>query len=401
VTAGDDDTSLFLAGRNINAYYFFHLFANLAFWLPIYAIFFLHHGLTYSGILILYAVNTALQSLLELPSGVLADRWGRKPVLMLGALLQAAGYFLVAAGSEAILYGVGMACLGSALAFLSGCDSAFIYDTLKIAGRENEFKQVEGRAYMYNLIGWGAGGLLGGLLAEKNLALPFILSGIASVLAFFVVGTTTEPPRKFSHLAPSGRFKAALTRIRQNADMRNIIMFYALIIGVLLVSHKFSQPYLEAAGIDLKLFGVIYFGWLAFAAVAARYTETIGRVLGGGLYLLSLPLLTGVMLLYMGFWQNVTGAFIAFTGQYAWGSLRPQMAGLVNRDAPSDVRATILSVAGFGSSLVYIVLSPAAGFVADRLGFPSALVYLGIGIIILGFLMWLPLRKVDLGNRRQ
>ena len=79
-----DREGRFYAGRNINGYYAFHLFGNMAFWLPMYAVFFLARHLDFSIILYLYAVNTIFQTVLELPSGLLADRWGRRPLLMLG-----------------------------------------------------------------------------------------------------------------------------------------------------------------------------------------------------------------------------------------------------------------------------------------------------------------------------
>jgi MFS family permease len=378
-------SDLFLAGHNINGYYAFHLFVNVAFWLPIYAIFFLHQGLSYSALLLLYAVDNLLQTVIEIPSGVLADKWGRKPVLLLGALMQATGFLLIAFGGSIAWYIVAMALHGTALAFLSGSDAAFLYDSLVAAGRDKEFRRIEGRAYMFNLIGWGAGGLLGGLLAAKSLALPYILSGLASVLAFFVMAVCTEPPRREAYDGVAlSLLKDAFGAVRQNGMIRSIIIYSSVIFGLLLAMHKFSQPYLERAGIGLEYFGVIYFVWLMCAAISSNYSERIGNAIGLRVYFLLLPLITGGVIIYLGLMQNVFGVALAVLYQFVWGSLRPQMYQIINHEAETSARATLLSMSGFGMSIMYVLVVPSIGWVADRYDFPVALLILGMSVLVLG-----------------
>jgi MFS family permease len=384
----------FLAGHNINGYYAFHLFVNVAFWLPIYALFFLHQGLSYSAVLLLYAVDNLLQMAVEIPSGVLADRWGRKPVLLLGALMQAAGFFLIAFGDNIGWYVFAMALHGTALAFVSGSDAAFLYDSLLAAGREREFRSIEGRAYMFNLIGWGAGGLLGGLLAAKSLALPYILSGLTSVLAFFVMAICAEPPRMGAYDgAALSLLKDALNAVRRNGLIRSIIIYSSVIFGLLLVMHKFSQPYLERAGIGLEYFGVIYFVWLMVAAVSSNYSERVGNALGLRIYFFLLPIITGGVIIYLGLMQNVFGVALAVLYQFVWGSLRPQMYQIINHEAETSARATLLSMSGFGMSIIYIVVAPIIGWIADRYDFPPALLILGAAVVIIGIPVAMALAK--------
>ncbi len=391
----DDNDRILLTTRNINGYYAFHLFNNMAFWLPIYALFFLARKLDFSTILFLYAVDTIFQTILEIPSGVIADRIGRRPVLMLGALAQAAGFLMIAFGGGIPVYVVGMALHGTALAFVSGADCAFIYDTLAAAGREDEFKQIEGRAYMYNLFGWGAAGLLGGFVAEKNMAAPFILSAITSFMAFFIIATCIEPPRRTIRTSMRQLTSEALVILCRNPRVRAIIIFSSILFGLLLVGHKFSQPYMQMAGIDLKLFGVIYFVWLMVAAVSSNYSDRLEKRLGRMVYFFMLPVLAGLPFLYWGWRQSLFGAAVALTHQFVWGSLRPQMMGLINVEVAASVRATVLSMAGLGSSLVYILAASLLGGVADHQGLPVAMLYLGGALIAAGVVAAIPLIRRD------
>ncbi len=378
--------SNFMAGKNINGYFTYHLFLHFAFWLPIYAVFFLDRQLEYGAILFLYVILNGFQTLLELPSGVLADRWGRKPILMMGALLQASGFLLIAFGHSLYFYIPGMALLGIAYAFASGSDAAFIYDSLVAAGREDEFKKIEGRAYMFNLIGWGAGGLLGGFVAVQNLDLPYILSAVTSVMAMFVMGMCEEPPRIKKFTTHKTLFYDAVKAIKSNKRVQGIIILSSILYGLLLVCHKFSQPYLLSANIDLEFFGIIYFLWLMGAALSSNYSAAIEKFIGRRTFFLALPIVAGGAILYLGWRQDIFGAVIPLGYQFVWGALRPQMNHVINEEVTSSMRATVLSAAGFGSSILYIITAPIIGMYADEAGFESALLVLGGAIIILGIL---------------
>ncbi len=376
----------------------------MAFWLAIYAIFFLERGLSYSEILILYAVLNGIQMILEIPSGALADRWGRRRVLMLGALVQAIGNLLIAFGNSLSPFVIGMGLNGAAMAFISGSDAAFIYDTLKFVGRENEFKRVEGHAYMFNLLGWGAAGLLGGILAVRDISVPFILTAFASLLAFLVMAICQEPPRLHHALEvplhASGRLMAHAWRtVRQNRLIAAAVLFNAAIIGTLLIKHKFSQPYLLMAGVDLAYFGVVYFVWLIFAAAASHFSEKIDRRLGPATYFITLPILTGLVMIYLGFFQNWVGVALILLHQYVWGSLRPQINQIINRETPTAIRATVLSIAGFGASIVYIIGVPVFGLLADHYEFMLSLKWLGLVAMLLGLpAAWLLVNKLRAGS---
>jgi hypothetical protein len=244
---------------------------------------------------------------------------------------------------------------------------------------------------MFNLIGWGIGGLLGGWLAARSLALPYILSALTSFLALLVMATCVEPPRIRKHEFSLHMLKAATSNVRRSQLVRSAIIFSSVMFGLLLVTHKFSQPYLQRAGVDLEYFGLIYFAWLMCAALSANYSERIGRVLGLRNYFLVLPLLAGGIIIYLGLYQNLLGVAMALGYQFAWGSLRPQMYHIINHEVGSSLRATILSMSGFGMSIVYVIAAPAVGLIADGSDFPLALRLLGGGIAVAGLIALVPL----------
>ena len=82
----------------------------------------------------------------EVPSGVIADRLGRKWTLVLGALANGCGCFLFAASYDFWVFAGGEVLLGLGTALISGSDSAMLYDSFAAENRQSEYPRAEGRA---------------------------------------------------------------------------------------------------------------------------------------------------------------------------------------------------------------------------------------------------------------
>src|SRR5262245_53713212 len=85
-------------------------------------------------------------TILEVPTGWLADRYGHRANLIAGSLMQAAGMIMCWLGDGAA--GVLAACLLIAIgdAFRSGADQALLYRSCAALGRASEFQSREARA---------------------------------------------------------------------------------------------------------------------------------------------------------------------------------------------------------------------------------------------------------------
>ena len=268
--------------KNIKIYYLFNFAKNLTFTLPIFALYFEQIGLTYFHILLVFGLQSFLQVLFEVPSGVMADKMGRKKVLVIYAFLRTSSFlfFVLASGLSFII--IGCMLLGLALAFESGTDSAFIFDTLKTLGREEEYKMVEGKAFSLSLAGWGVASFFGGFLAEYSLQLPFIVTSIILLPLPFISFFFVEPSHfkesgdaeYFSHIFDAAKYAATHPRVKL------LILFSStLIIGMLCV-FPIMQPYMKKAGIPLKFFGPVYCLWLFASALGSRFADRIHSKIG-------------------------------------------------------------------------------------------------------------------------
>lgn len=134
--------------NNIRMFIAFRVFFNARFYYPVFTILFLDFGLTISQFAILNAVWAGAIVLMEVPSGALADIWGRRNLLIFSSLLMIVELLLlciVPLGNPTLLFAiflVNRVLSGTAEAAASGADEAIAFDSLKEAGMAGQWSKV-------------------------------------------------------------------------------------------------------------------------------------------------------------------------------------------------------------------------------------------------------------------
>ena len=163
---------------------------------PVYALLFADSGLSTGQISTLLVLWSLTGFLLEVPTGVLADRLSRRRLLTVAALLRAAGFALWLAVPSYAGFAVGFVLWGMKSAFSSGTWEALIYDELAAAGETERYPRVIGRAEVLGVLG-----VLGGtaaatpLMAAGGYGLTGWLSVAACVAGAMVAVTLPERTR--------------------------------------------------------------------------------------------------------------------------------------------------------------------------------------------------------------
>ena len=137
--------------------------------LPIYAfytILFLERGKSVTDIAILIALWSVFSIVFEVPAGVLADRWNRRNMLAIAAVLQGLCFVIWFFSHTFLMFAIGFAVWALAGAFTSGTEEGLIYDNLKSDGCEDSFTKVYGRAQFYANIGTIVGIVSAGIMAS-------------------------------------------------------------------------------------------------------------------------------------------------------------------------------------------------------------------------------------------
>lgn len=367
-----------------------YVFTSLWFfflWMPIWVVYLQRRGLALAQIGTLDAVGWVLQSAAELPTGAVADVYGRKASMALGALLLAFAMFAVQAELLSPVFLLGYMLWGLSHTLVNGADMALLYDSLKADGREEQYTHRVGQHTAIMWTSQALAALAGGWLAQVDIDLCFTVSGILALAAAAVALGFREPPRAVRADARAGYGRA----LREGAALavRDPRIRYPLLLGALIGSCAFFlafvllQPYARAVGVPLAALGPLALAARASGIAGALVADRAGRradpvraAIGGlGLFAACLLLMVPV--------RSAWSLAPLLVAALAAGVVRPLLSHEVNRWVPSERRATVLSLQAVLFTAWLVVLEPAVFALAGRFGMVAGVAAMA-GAYVLG-----------------
>ena len=232
--------------RNVVLYPWHHFFHNLVFWQATWFLYF-QTTLSASEAILLYVAYELSVTALEVPSGYMSDRLGRRVTLIFSASAYAVGLVLLGWGGALGVLLVGQVLLGAARAFVSGTDTALLYQSLVADGRAGEMEAQSLRAWRFGFIALGLSAVTGGAMALVLDSLPFYASAIALCAALVCAWRFTEPPQEGEMVA------SELARMRDLLHrFRNPVLVWLFVLGVVMYAYShipfvFGQPFIAQA----------------------------------------------------------------------------------------------------------------------------------------------------------
>jgi MFS family permease len=356
--------------------------------IPIIVLFWQENGLGLTEIFILQTVFSCIILLMEIPSGYLSDRYGRKPTLALGSALFFLAILTYTVSHSFIGFLIAETLYGIGYSFKSGTADALTYDTMLELHSEKEYRRVTGNQFFFYFGSEAFAGLLGGALASfsllhyGNLRLPVYATLIPFGATVLISLLLTEPKR---HKTQEKRHLQAMWNIGKNTIIHNSPLRSVIAIGSLLsaISYAlfwFIQPYQQLAGLPLALFGVVHALLVGCGAFAAKYVHTLERWFDDRLVLIGIATTIILSTLLLSVLPISVWCILFFLlNRIAWSFKSPLLKDMINRMTTSDIRATVLSIQSFGMRLIFILTAPLIGYAADLYSIQQAI--LGTGIV--------------------
>jgi MFS family permease len=184
-----------------------------------------HIGLSLTQILLLQGILSVVMVVMEYPSGYISDRIGYRVSLSLAALLGMVGWTIYTVAATFAHVMVAEILIGISLAFISGSDSALLYETLKAEDSEQLYARHQGRMSGYSQAGEAMGALFAGVLYAYAPLLPFILQIGVWGLAFLLTRALHEPARE---IAPHAGHLVEALRTARYAFVENKSLRYTI-----------------------------------------------------------------------------------------------------------------------------------------------------------------------------
>ena len=353
--------------------------------MPTIVLFFQENGLSMRQVLLLQALFSVTITLLEVPSGYLSDRLGRKLTLTIGNICAFLGFVIYSASYDFYHFLAAEIVLAVGGSFISGTDSALIYDTLLEMDQPERYQKMEGRYQATGNFSEAAASVAGGFLALVSLRMPFYVYTAITFLAIPLCLSLVEPSKHRN--AGSGEELRKLPAIlryamHEHPQVKWLIVYASFLGASTLTLVWFIQPYLRDAGLPLYLFGIVWAGLNFSVGVSSLAAYRIENLLGRKTSLTGLVLLIALGYALMSTHTSYWGiAYIAIF-YFVRGVGQPVLKDYVNRLIISEERATILSIQNLMARLIFAITGPVAGWISDTQGMGWA--FAACGVFFLG-----------------
>jgi MFS family permease len=389
--------SMMLA-RNLILLYIIKVAKWFMLYMPVSLLFYMENGME-KYYLLLHAIYSGIIALLEVPSGYIADVWGRKPALVLGGLFGVLGFGAYSISSGLAGFLVAEILLGIGSSLLSGADSAILYDTLSQNNQEKRYLKEEGRITAVGNTAETLAGLFVSLIVFTYYRTYFQLQTILAIIAFIGALFLIEP--KVHQLREKAGFKDILsivhTTFRKNKVLRNLIIF-ASAVGLASLSMAWMAQFVFVqAGLNERHFGIAWVVLNGMVMLGSLSAYRINKLLKVKWSILYMMLIFSVGFFVVGY-HLTFAAFIPLALLFYFrGTAHPILKNYINEQTDSSQRATVLSLRSLIIRILFFTLGPIYGFINNKISLEYALymcaIAVAIPLLVFGTLILLGLKK--------
>ncbi|HVR28217.1 MAG TPA: MFS transporter [Thermoanaerobaculia bacterium] len=376
---------------NVRLLYVLATLRGLRFGLAVYVLYCLR--LTdYAGIGLVETVSVATAFAMEIPTGVAADRWGRKRCLAGSFAIEVAGYLLFAAASSlgGLVGSLFVIQLGRALH--SGTFEAMLWESLDERDRARGYVRVLGRANALGLAAFAGACLTGGFLYDIDPRLPYLAAAGAFAIAAGVALGLDEPPRATT--TREGRSTEAVAVLAREWRLTLPV----LLVGVFLVvsDELLDEVLVVEFGFPPRGLGALFAGAYLAAAAAAHFSDRLERRLGRRRLLFGMALV-GAATLAASPRLGLLGGGVGFLLRHALRSVHDTVvAGQLVAAVDPGQRATVLSIYNAARSLPYVGLAWGLGAAMDAVTARRFALWFGLAMAAAAVAAW----RISLADRR-
>jgi MFS family permease len=377
-------------------YYIYRFFDELIPIYPLYLLMFEKGGLSVSQISLLLAIWSVPSVILEIPTGVLADRWSRRNMLLLGQVLKAGCYLIWIFADCFGIYALGFVLWGIGGTFKSGSEEALLYDSMKLTNREERFEQILGRGRFLSGISTVLASIFGGLIGMRfGLPLVLIISVISALSGAITVFSMKEVNLYKDRIATEKRereertLQGALTFIVKRKEILLYSLLSLLVITTAGILDEYDQLIAEGFGLSIALIGgwtAVRFILIAFGGILAssmrRGIERIFRQRDRMFQVAILCCMAAGALLAAGLIRSIL--VMALYGLYylimAAGDVLHE--DYIQKRIEAEGRSTVHSLISLGQNLYGILCYGLFGLLVSGSNLFNGLVWTGVYIVI-------------------
>jgi MFS family permease len=355
---------------NVRKLYAIRFFYNL---IPAYVIerlFWEARGMSIQMVVYTEIIFALTVVLLEVPTGIMADKWGRKHMMILCAFLGCIEFLLLLYAEEFWHFALVVFLAAIGMSASSGAETALLYDSLLAEGKESSFEKYLGRLQAVDIISITIAALCGSVLASHyGFEFNYWISFISMLVALFVTCSLIEPRQQVDedeHIPIRVYLTASVQIFKENKGILLVLLSGMVTGAAISFLDEFWQIYLDRLDIPL-----LYFGLFSAATFLVRLPGNLFayKLKDHFSYRLLILMITGFMtggFIYISIIYDVSSLGVIFIICLFAGIIEPLAAGYLHHRVGSSMRATVGSFQSLGENVVLIGIGLGFGYFSTK-----------------------------------
>ncbi|AOR22645.2 MFS transporter [Clostridium taeniosporum] len=370
--------------RTRELFYFtlYSILSCLTFESPIFVVFLVGKGITYSQVTYLFALYSFLVFAFEYVTGIIADKYSRKSTLMFSTAFLILGEMFFVMGSNIYYFMVGMVFMSVSVASKSGADMAYIYDKFIELKQQDSFDDFISNLGSAMFIASAFVFISGSFLTKFGSSLPFIGTIIAYLFCLLILFKFKEPLRESKEVSAKNIIKKNVITILYNKVLLGVILVSLLVVPSYHLLDSLLQPYLESNNIGVEFFGLFYFLFTIAESTGAKISGNLNKKFNFNEILVITAFIVSFGFLIMSLTNSLVVYITPIILGISFGIYCTINSIAVNKLIESDIRASLYSLQHALTKVVQGVFLLLIGLSIDRFSLRTSFLYIGLILII-------------------
>lgn len=359
--------------KNIRKNYLYTFLANAGLSEAIWMLYLAYRGMSLVEIGLLESVFHVTSLFMEVPTGIVADRFGRRTSRVLGRGVALVSTLILLSATDFLTIAAAFVLSAISYNLESGAGDALVYDSLLQGGAEQDYLKVKGRSELFYQAARGFGLLVGGAVAQTSYELAYLVTaGFHGAAMLQALGFEEPRVGREHHAFPEtagfwNDLKGSAAVLRRGPHLLAYMLFIEVFSTFYTTQYFYFQNFLKSLGHREGFIGLVLAAAALLGVLGANSAHRVELALGRQAVVRWMP--PACLLFFGGVafmpWEPVWFLSVAFVE----GLLFVLFSGYINQLIPSQHRATLLSVESMLFSLLMIVWFPIYGWLAETLGF--------------------------------
>lgn len=360
-----------------------YLYTFLSTFILFYAcdtLYYLEKGISSSGYMFFVTISYFIKVILEIPSGILADKYSKKKILFVGNTL-----FLISTLLFIVSKSYSLFILAIIISSINNCITTGIANSLlyEYNNKNDDFNKLIFRNSFYCNLSYMLAMISGGIIGQKyGLINTYYLTLIPTIINFLIICLIKEPKKNNNDLVINKSiFKNALSEIKNNPIIINMIITNSIIFSIIKIVEESHPDYSNSLGISV--FGIgIYTSLILIFSIIGNY---IGSKTKKEYYKKTItfnPLFCGLCIFLLGILNSYYGILFLLLFYIFSEIFNNIFLTIVHDSVTSKSRVTIESIISLILCICGLVLSILSSLFLKQIEVYQLYIFLGLIIII-------------------